>query len=365
MSYLYSADVIGDGIFEQGEIVKFEKCNKYKWCSIENTPFYAKGHLFAPIENGLYRKKSQKKTFLYVKNSDFLKNKSKKSFFKTPEDKLTKSEIQKIKINKIYGYTRVSIPDFKKKAQKKVLVSSVTKKQEKIVVKKEDVKKEDVKKEEVKKEDVKKEEVKKESVKKEDVKKEVVKKEIVMEEFLMEEVVMQEIVKQQETQKKDLFVYLSQGLSTIATDFDSLSRDISLEDDGINIDLGLGYRSSEIVFSTLSYQRAIFDEVNIDNLYVSLNYQFRETPLNPYVGAIIGFSRLIWSKYPVSGTLVNDDESTTLLGGLQLGIEYSFSDWSIFGEYQILKNEHYTNVLGYNLRISDQNNLNIGVRYEF
>ena len=119
LSYLHGADVIGNGVFEQGEIVKFEKCDKYKWCSIENTPFYAKGQFFEPMKNGFYRKRTQKKTFLYVKNSNFLKNKSKKSFLKTPEDRLKKSEIQKIKKNIKYGYTRVSFPEFKKKAQKK------------------------------------------------------------------------------------------------------------------------------------------------------------------------------------------------------------------------------------------------------
>ena len=81
---------------------------------------------------------------------------------------------------------------------------------------------------------------------------------------------------------------------------------------------------------------------------------------------LIGLSRLVWSKYPVSGTLDNDNESITLLGGLQLGVEYSFSDdWSIFGEYQILKNEHKTNILGDNLKIAFQNNLNVGVSYKF
>jgi hypothetical protein len=311
LSYLHGADVIGNGVFEQGEIVKFEKCDKYKWCSIENTPFYAKGQFFEPMKNGFYRKRTQKKTFLYVKNSNLLKNKSKKSFLKTPEDRLKKSEIQKIKKNIKYGYTRVSFQEFKKKAQKKVLASIVIKKQKKIVEK-------------------------------------------------------QEVVMPQPIQQKDLFVYLSLGQSTIDSDFDSSSRNISLDKNGINIDLGVGYRFRDMMFSTLSYQRAIFNEVNIDNLYVSLNYQFREIHLKPYVGVLIGLSRLVWSKYPVSGTLDNDNESITLLGGLQLGVEYSFSDdWSIFGEYQILKNEHKTNILGDNLKIAFQNNLNVGVSYKF
>jgi predicted porin len=81
---------------------------------------------------------------------------------------------------------------------------------------------------------------------------------------------------------------------------------------------------------------------------------------------LIGLSRLVWSKYPVSGTNFNDNESTTFLEGLRLGFEYSFSDyWSTFGEYQILKNEHKTNILGDNLKIAFQNNLNIGVYYKF
>jgi hypothetical protein len=346
LSYLHSADVIGNGVFEQGEIVKFEKCDKYKWCSIENTPFYAKGQFFEPMKNGFYRKKTQKKTFLYVKNSDFLKNKSKESFLKIHEDRLKKSEIQKIKKNIKYGYTRVSFPDFKKKAQKKVLVSRVTKKQKKIVVKQDTVKKDIVKKEVVKQD----------TVMKNIVKKKVVKQEIMMEEFIMPQL----------PQEKDLFVYLSLGLSTIDSDFDSSSRNIYLDKNGINIDLGVGYRFRDIMFSTLSYQRAIFNEVNIDNLYVSLNYQFREIPLKPYVGVLIGLSRLVWSKYPVSGTNVNDNESITLLGGVQLGIEYSFSDyWSIFGEYQILINKQNTKILDDNLKITFQNNLNIGVYYKF
>ena len=228
------------------------------------------------------------------------------------------------------------------------------------------MKKKVVKQEIVKKEIVKKKVVKQDKVMKNIVKKKVAKQEIMMEEIVMEEFMIQEFIMPQLPQKKDLFVYLSLGLSTITSDIDSSSRNISLDEDGINIDLGVGYRFRDIVFSTLSYQRAIFNEVNIDNLYVSLNYQFSEIPLKPYVGVLIGFSQLEWSKYPISGTNVNDNKSTTLLGGLQLGIEYSFSDdWSIFGEYQILKNEHKTNILGDNLKIAFKNNLNIGVYYKF
>jgi len=247
----------------------------------------------------------------------------------------------------------------------------VIKKQKKIVVKQETAKKNIVKIEVLKQEIVKQDTVKQDTVKKDTVKKEIVKikvakQEIMMEEIVMEEFMIQEFIMPQLPQKKDLFVYLSLGLSTITSDIDSSSRNISLDEDGINIDLGVGYRFRDIVFSTLSYQRAIFNEVNIDNLYVSLNYQFSEIPLKPYVGVLIVFSQLEWSKYPISGTNVNDNKSTTLLGGLQLGIEYSFSDdWSIFGEYQILKNEHKTNILGDNLKIAFQNNLNVGVSYKF
>jgi hypothetical protein len=381
LSYLHSADVIGNGVFEQGEIVKFEKCDKYKWCSIENTPFYAKGQFFEPMKNGFYRKRTQKKTFLYVKNSDLLKNNSKKSFLKTPEDRLKKSEIQKIKKNIKYGYTRVSLLDFKKKTQKKVLASSVIKKEKKIVVKKKVIKQETVKKDIVKKEVVKQETVKKDIVKIEVVKQEAVmkgtvmknivqkkvaKQEIMMEEIVMEEFMIQEFIMPQLPQKKDLFLYLSLGQSTIDSDFDSSSRNISLDKNGIYIDLGVGYRFRDIIFSTLSYQRATFNEVNIDNLYASLNYQFRKIPLKPYVGVLIGLSRLEWSKYPISGTNVNNNESTTFLEGLQLGFEYSFSDqWSTFGEYQILINKHNTKILDDNLKIAFQNNLNIGVYYKF
>jgi hypothetical protein len=318
-SLLYSSDVLNDEVFEQGEIVKFEKCNKYKWCSIEGTPFYVKGFFFEPQGNGLYRKKSKEKTFLYVKNSDFLKNQSNDIFFKTSEDELEQSEIQNMKINKKYGYTRVSFSNLNKETQEKVLIASVAKEQK------------------------------------------VVEQKVVEQKVVEQKVVEQEVVEQQ----KDLFVYLSLGLSTISSDFDSSSRSISLDEEGLNVDLGVGYRFSDTLFSTLSYQRAMFDEVDIDNLYVSLNYQFSKTPLKPYVGALIGSSHLVWSEYPVSGTLTNDEESNTLLGGLQFGIEYGFSDWNIFGQYQILKNEHNTNVLGDNLSIDFQNNLNLGVRYEF
>jgi len=132
------------------------------------------------------------------------------------------------------------------------------------------------------------------------------------------------------------------------------------------MDLGFGYRYNNNIFATISYQKAIFDEVNINNIYFGANYQWRNIPLNPYFGVLVGYSQLAWSEYPISTTTSNDETSGTFLLGLQLGMDYDFdNDWSVFMQYQSLKNEHSTYILNELLVMDFQNNLQIGVRYGF
>ena len=343
-SSLSSALELQENVFKKGDKIKIEQCNAHLWCKIEKTPFYIKGFFFHSIGgSSIFEKKSERRTFLYVKNSYFDNNEMNSILKASPDDT---SEQKLIRLNKSIGYTRVNFSDLNQESKQAVLDSKISQNIEKIT-----------------------KPTPKPVVQNKELVPPVVATPVVSEpiesEVIASEPKVQEIQKEPQ-QDKSFFASIAFGLSTISSDFESSTQNVSIDEKGSNVDLGLGYRYNQNIFATLSYQRAMFDEVHIDNIYTSLNYQLQEVFLQPYIGVMLGYSQLTWDKDPITGTSDNDYTSTTPFVGLQVGLGYSFeNDWSIFTQYQILKNQHNTDVSGDNLSIDLQNNLQLGVRYDF
>ena len=121
-SITYGSTVVDKvkSVYEKGNIVKIKKCNKHKWCSVQDTPFYVKGCFFKFLGDGRYEKRSDNPTGLYVKTSYLEINKN--NLF--TEDHT--HEKKNIAINKSIGYTRINFRELKKELQEKVVEKTAT-----------------------------------------------------------------------------------------------------------------------------------------------------------------------------------------------------------------------------------------------
>ncbi len=174
----------------------------------------------------------------------------------------------------------------------------------------------------------------------------------------------------------DWFIYLAGGFSSLdVTSSVTLGADIfpdALDDKGSLIELGAGYRLSDNIFTTLAGQRTNLDFVTLDTVYASVNYQFSNVILKPYIGALAGYSKLSWDTRPHLPHVVpfNEDLSSTAgVYGIQAGVEQALGDsWSLFVKYQYLKyNQHIMEIDAAATTIEHNKAQNIlgGIRYAF
>lgn len=170
----------------------------------------------------------------------------------------------------------------------------------------------------------------------------------------------------------DYFIYGAVGRAALDVEstlaVDATFTNGTFDDRGSVFELGAGYRFNDNVFSTISVQRTALDIVNIDNYYASINYQFSDVTAKPYIGVLLGYSRLKWSPRPhemlINEKLISDDP----MYGIQVGLEHTFiEDWSLFAKYQFIKYDHLmdirnnTNIIEHD----DGQNLLLGVQYGF
>ena len=185
------------------------------------------------------------------------------------------------------------------------------------------------------------------------------------------EPVTEEIV---EDTSNNLFVYGAGGYATLdVTAYITPGADLkvgALDDKGVLYEVGIGYRFTENIFSTLSYQRTGLDFADIDNIYASVNYQFSDVLLKPYIGLIAGYSKLTWNTRPHVPHIVDDEdlESTYPTYGVQIGVEHMFTEnWSVFAKYQYLKYDHVMDIdkAVTNIYHNSGQNILLGARYAF
>ncbi len=115
----------------------------------------------------------------------------------------------------------------------------------------------------------------------------------------------------------------------------------ALDKSGRVLEFGIGYKYSKKIFSTFAFQRSTFDISSIKNIYGSINYQFPIKTIQPFIGALVGYSQLDWSKRP-HPMLINENlKSDSFIYGVQTGIKKKVSqNYSIFAKYQYIKYDH-------------------------
>jgi len=168
------------------------------------------------------------------------------------------------------------------------------------------------------------------------------------------------------------FVYLAGGGSSYDVSSKLTAPDTfvtgALDESAILFEGGVGYYFTSNIFATVAYQRSTLDIVHVNNYFASINYQFSDIFLKPYIGLLAGFSQLEWDEAPYR--LLPDDKYTSefAMYGLQAGVEYDFTEnWSLFGKYQYIAHDHHMDIL-YGRNTIDHNsvqNFLLGVRYAF
>ena len=171
--------------------------------------------------------------------------------------------------------------------------------------------------------------------------------------------------------KNKLSVFVAGGIGKLDVNT-SLAPNITLadgatDDSGKILELGVGYKHSERIFSTIAVQRSALDIADIDNLYGSVNYQFPMEKAQPFIGALVGYSQLDWSKRPHPVFINETLKSKSVIYGLQAGIEKEVSkNYSIFMKYQYIKYDHNMEILNTNnIEHDSEQNLLLGLQYTF
>ena len=183
----------------------------------------------------------------------------------------------------------------------------------------------------------------------------------------------QPIVQVLETkEKKDFFAFALGGVSffdvEVTRERDTSLRKGTFDDKGSVFEVGVGYHFTENIFTELVYQRSMLDIENVDSGYLSLNYQFQNIMLTPYIGIVSGYSKLKWSKRPHVKVINENLTSKSSLYGMQTGLNLPISDdLSLTAKYQYIKLNHLMNIRNGTALIKHNQvqNLLLGVKYEF
>lgn len=114
-------------------------------------------------------------------------------------------------------------------------------------------------------------------------------------------------------------------------------------DNGTPIVAALGYHFSQNWFTELEYTYLDADETELQNLALSINYQWAlGQNWDMYIGLVGGGSTLDWQENPIFATTIETENEENYLGG-QIGLKARLNDrWSIHGKYQYLDLEHNT-----------------------
>ncbi|MEE4191721.1 MAG: outer membrane beta-barrel protein [Halieaceae bacterium] len=152
-----------------------------------------------------------------------------------------------------------------------------------------------------------------------------------------------------EDERRPVFAALYGGGSEFDVDF-AFAGDLGFdpEDSGDTFGLGLAYEVTPNWYFQLDWTRTDADELEIDQVFLSLNYQ---RPLfiprmKGMIGLVAGEGRLDWNNQPDFADAIFDDlEDDEALFGIQLGLNYDLGrHWSTSLTYQYFEQEFNTNV---------------------
>ena len=170
--------------------------------------------------------------------------------------------------------------------------------------------------------------------------------------------------------EQSYFMTLSGGVSSmdISTDIDAqnvVSGSV-FDDSGYVGDFGIGYEFSENFFMSANLQYSKLDDVSVTNVYGTINYQFSNEKIKPFVGAIIGYSFLEWKNDPIADAVVRDTKGDSFTYGGQVGISYEATE-AIELSMMVQRFEFVqdTFIDGEAFEHKNQTNFLLGVRYDF
>ncbi len=144
----------------------------------------------------------------------------------------------------------------------------------------------------------------------------------------------------EEMDRRPVYGSLYGGGSTFDVDFDfAAPLGFDPEDEGDTFGLGVGYEINDNWFLQLDYTQTDASDVDIQQVFLSLNYQrsFLLPNLNGVVGVIVGEGNLDWNSQPEFSNALRDDlDADQSLYGLQIGFNYDIADhWSMSLMYQV------------------------------
>ncbi|MEA3227640.1 MAG: outer membrane beta-barrel protein, partial [Campylobacterota bacterium] len=192
------------------------------------------------------------------------------------------------------------------------------------------------------------------------------------------EVLQQEIIEKPTQQLSNNF-FLALGTHYTLFSFSQKEQDSSSrllindsdDDNGFGYVFSVGYKATDYLFFTLQYSRTLLDNAIVDNSLLAINYQLPNLFAKPYLGVSIGGSKLSWDDAVIDG--IEESISTTskkVAYGMQIGGEFELNDnFSFFGEYQMMMQEHKTALIAPNLDTEIihgiQKNITLGIKYFF
>lgn len=137
-----------------------------------------------------------------------------------------------------------------------------------------------------------------------------------------------------------------------------------------NFKLALGYEYSRNIDFSVNYQKVFNDDVDLDNIFLQSRYKFTQKIFTPYVGAMLGYSKLSWNKLPIL-TVNNDLKSGSYIVGLNTGLLYPLTKSSeLIIDYSLAYMGHKTDLQTTSSNIAEirhdyLNSISIGIKVNF
>jgi opacity protein-like surface antigen len=149
--------------------------------------------------------------------------------------------------------------------------------------------------------------------------------------------------------RQPVFGALYAGGTEFDVDYRFAGRlDFDPEEDGNTFGFGVGYEMAERWIIQLDYTHTDADDVDIDQVFLSLNYQMPilVDGLQGILGLVAGEGSLDWNDQPdFSDSRFDDLDDDEFLIGIKLGLTYDIAEhWSTSLTYQYFDQEFNTNV---------------------
>lgn len=150
------------------------------------------------------------------------------------------------------------------------------------------------------------------------------------------------------------------------------------KENGISYGATVGNTFKNNIFISANLLRSDTNDLIFNNYYASINYMFGPfRSFSPYIGALIGYSQLIWNMNPLDNTKNDSSNSSeSLFVGTQIGAKYKvYEKTSIYINYQCLYMDQTTKLTITTVGTTEEetsllkhnslHNLQLGVQYSF